>query len=179
MKYYISDVHFGHRNILEFEDRPFENTDEMDEEYIRRWNAKVGKGDEVYILGDLSFHRGEGTVKILKRLNGMKFLVKGNHDHLFLADKDFDQSLFRWVKDYHIVKDDGDYIVLFHYPIQTWDRKHYGALHFYGHVHSNKGTMHPMLYEITRSYNVGIDIIQEPMTKDEILKFYSEEVEET
>lgn len=106
----------------------------------------------------------------------MKFLIKGNHDHTYLDDKDFDPSLFVWIKDYHLVKDNGTSIVLFHYPIQTWDKKHHGSLHFYGHVHSNKGTSHPMEYEIPNSYNVGIDVIQEPMTKDEILKFYGKEV---
>ena len=146
----------------------------MDEEYIKRWNNKVKKGDEIYILGDLSFYKGEGTNKILKRLNGMKFLIRGNHDHTYLDDKDFDPSLFVWIKDYHLVKDEGIPIVLFHYPIQTWDKKHYGSLHFYGHVHSNKGTSHPMEYDIPNSYNVGIDVIKEPMTKDEIIKFYKE-----
>lgn len=175
MKYYISDLHFGHENILKYENRPFKNITEMNDEYIRRWNAKIKKGDEVYILGDFSFYKGEETNWILKRLNGMKFLVKGNHDRTYLNDKDFDPSLFVWIKDYYLVKDEKTPIVLFHYPIQTWDRKHYGSLHFYGHVHSNKGTSRPMQYEIENSYNVGIDILQEPMTKEEILEFYRKE----
>lgn len=175
MKYYVADLHFGHDKIIEYENRPFETVEEMNEEYIKIWNNKVKKGDEVYILGDFSFYKGEQTNKILRRLNGMKFLVKGNHDHTYLDDNDFDESLFVWVKDYHKVKDDGDIIILFHYPIQTWDRKHYGSLHFYGHVHSNNGTSHPMEYEIPNSYNVGIDILKEPMTKLEILRLYGKE----
>ena len=139
----------------------------MDEEYIKRWNNKVKKGDEIYILGDLSFYN-----KILKRLNGMKFLIIGNHDHLFLDDDEFDQTLFRWVRDTAMIKDGEHRISLFHYPIQVWNEQHHGSLHFYGHVHSNTGTMHPMKYEIPNSYNVGIDVIQEPMTKEEILNFY-------
>lgn len=147
----------------------------MQESYINRWNEKVKKGDEVYILGDFSFYKGEETNKILHRLNGMKFLIKGNHDHTYLDDDDFDSSLFIWIKDYHKVKDNGDIIILFHYPIQIWDRKHYGSLHFYGHIHSNNGTSHPMEYDIPNSYNVGVDILKEPMTKNEILKFYGKE----
>lgn len=176
MKYYIADVHFGHNKIIEYENRPFKTVEEMNEAYIKRWNEKIKKGDEVYILGDFSFYKGEETNKILRKLNGMKFLVKGNHDHTYLDDDDFDSSLFVWVRDYHKVKDDGDIIILFHYPIQTWDRKHYGSLHFYGHVHSNQGTSHPMEYDIKNSYNVGIDILHEPMTKDEILELYGKEV---
>lgn len=172
MKYYIADVHFGHKNILNFENRPFSDVNEMDEEYIKRWNNKVKKGDEIYILGDLSFYKGKDTNNILKRLNGMKFLIKGNHDYLFLNDREFDQSLFVWVKDTTMIKDGDCKILLFHFPIQVWNEQHHGALHFYGHIHSNTGTMHPMKYDIPNSYNVGIDMIQEPMTKEEILKFY-------
>lgn len=172
MKYYIADTHFGHKNVINFEHRPFKNIDEMKEKYIEIWNKKINRGDEVYILGDFSFYRGEETNEILKRLNGMKFLIKGNHDYLYLTDKNFDKSLFVWIKDYDMIKDGDDKIVLFHYPIQVWNEQHHGSLHFYGHVHSNTGTFHPMKYEIPNSYNVGIDAIKEPMTKDEILYFY-------
>lgn len=173
MKYYISDLHFGHRNIIDFEHRPFSSVEEMDEDMIRRWNNKVKKGDDVYILGDFSYYKdGNKVNEILKSLNGKKFLIKGNHDHLFLSNDDFDESLFIWIKDYAMIKDDNDTIILFHYPIQVWNEQHHGALHFYGHVHSNIGTFHPMKYEIPNSYNVGIDKIKEPMTKNEILEFY-------
>ncbi|MDE6946253.1 MAG: hypothetical protein K2P14_03600 [Anaeroplasmataceae bacterium] len=175
MKYYIADLHFGHKNILKFENRPFETVEEMTEGYVQIWNNKIKKGDEVYILGDFSFYKGEETNKILKRLNGQKFLIKGNHDHMYLADDNFDTSLFVWIKDTHMLKDGDHRILLFHFPIQVWNKQHHGSLHFYGHVHSNTGTMHPMKYEIPNSYNVGIDILKEPMTKTEILKFYGKE----
>ena len=51
--FFTSDLHFGHENVLRFDNRPFQTIEEMDEELIRRWNAKVGKGDLVYVLGDL------------------------------------------------------------------------------------------------------------------------------
>lgn len=172
MKYYIADIHFGHEKIIEYENRPFRTVEEMDEEYIRRWNAKVKPGDDVYILGDFSFHKGEETNRILLRLNGKKFLIQGNHDNMYLCDKDFRHSLFMWERDYYISRDGGDHVILFHYPIQTWFNQHRDTLHFYGHVHSNSGTFHPMKYEIPNSYNVCIDVIGEPMTKDEILEFY-------
>ena len=52
MKYYISDCHFGHLNVLRFDKRPFKNIDENDSELIRRWNERVTDEDDVYILGD-------------------------------------------------------------------------------------------------------------------------------
>lgn len=65
----------------------------------------------------------------------------------------------------------GDFIALFHYPIQVWDRRHFDSLHFYGHIHSN-----PIEFNIKNSYNVCIDILGEPMTKDEILAFYDKHI---
>ena len=49
MKYYTSDLHLDHANMLKFEPeaRPFTNVDEMNETIIQNWNAKVKPGDEV------------------------------------------------------------------------------------------------------------------------------------
>lgn len=82
MKYFTSDLHFGHKNIIKYEDRPFSSVEEMDEFLIYKWNSKVGKNDEVYILGDFGFVSGTRANELLDRLNGKKFLIKGNHDSM-------------------------------------------------------------------------------------------------
>ena len=52
MNRYISDLHFGHANIIRFDGRPFKNTDEMEETLVDNWNSVTQPEDTVYILGD-------------------------------------------------------------------------------------------------------------------------------
>ena len=83
MTYFTSDLHFGHANIMNFHPnfRKFQNINDMDNTLIRLWNSRVNPCDEVYNLGDVSFHKDfEQTLKILKRLNGKHVLILGNHD---------------------------------------------------------------------------------------------------
>jgi calcineurin-like phosphoesterase family protein len=150
-RFFISDTHFSHTNIIKYENRPFKNVQEMDNQMIKNWNNKVSTKDEVYILGDFAFADINRVSEIANQLNGTKFLIKGNHD------KNIPYNCFGWVKDYHMLRVDGLKIALFHYPIQVWDCKHHNSLHFYGHIHSNLGN-HTMEYDIPNSYNVGADV---------------------
>lgn len=74
MIYYISDLHFMHKNIIELAKRPFNDLEDMREQIIKRWNKKVKPGDEVYILGDIFFNWKVSNEQydILDRLNGKK-----------------------------------------------------------------------------------------------------------
>ena len=170
MKYYTSDLHFNHTNIIKYEDRPFKDSKEMDEFLIQKWNDRVLKGDEVYVLGDFAFSDGLYANDLLKRLNGQKFLIKGNHDK-FLQDGAFNRSLFVWIRDYAKINDDGNKVILFHYPIAVWDCCHHGSIHLYGHVHSNKDNHHPLLLNLPETaINVGVDVNDyEPKTLRELL----------
>jgi len=171
MKYYTSDLHLSHKNIIKYENRPFQNVDEMDDYMICKWNNKVGKGDEVYILGDFAFCSGRKANELLRKLNGQKFLIKGNHDS-FLKDKDFDRSLFAWIRDYTLLKDEGRKVALFHYPIAVWDCKHHDSYHCYGHIHSDKESHHPLCVDLGKNaFNVGVDVRDfEPKTLDELIR---------
>lgn len=59
MKFYISDLHFGHKNILTFDNRPFFTLAEMEQTIISNWNNRVEKNDEVYVLGDMFWYNDE------------------------------------------------------------------------------------------------------------------------
>ena len=82
MIYYIADLHFGHKNVLRFDNRPFPDTENMDEYMIQCWNGRVTEDDTVYVLGDAFWKNEEGSVNIMHRLNGHKHLIKGNHDRV-------------------------------------------------------------------------------------------------
>lgn len=137
MKFYISDLHFGHKNILAFDSRPFFTLAEMEKVLIGNWNAAVDRNDEVYILGDMFWHN-EDAPRILSALNGRKYLIQGNHDRVNAQMNPF----FEWVKPYVTVKDEDQKIVLCHYPIAHWEGQDHTppVYHFYGHVHKGRDT---------------------------------------
>ena len=153
-----SDTHFGHENILNYEDRVIKmnisTIDEHDQKLIDNWNSIVGINDLVIILGDFSFKKASDTEKLLVRLNGKKVLVRGNHD-IFLDDKKFNKSLFEAIYDYKEIKYKGQEIALMHYPIQSFkhmDREIKPAVLLFGHIHSFKQSIPK------HSFNVGVDV---------------------
>lgn len=133
-KFYISDTHWSHNNVLAFDNRPFKTVEEMDAELIRRWNSVVEPGDIVYVLGDMFWSSPAKAMPIMEQLNGQKFLVKGNHDRWH--DTKFDK-LFVKIDEYMEVDDGGRKVVLCHYPIPCFKNHFYGWVHLYGHVHNS------------------------------------------
>lgn len=91
--WFTADSHWTHSNILLFMDeggerirKEFDSVIEMDETMIGRWNAKVGKQDIVYHLGDVCFGGAARLNEIASRLNGHKRLVMGNHDRYDIGE---------------------------------------------------------------------------------------------
>lgn len=145
MRYYIADNHFYHRAILTHMDkRDFSDVEEMNEYMIQQWNHKVRMNDEVVILGDLSWGNLEQTQKIIDRLNGHLFLIRGNHDY-FVDDKKFDRSQFEWIKDYAELNDNKRKVVLSHYPIVCYNGQYRKDINgnpktymLHGHTHNTQ-----------------------------------------
>lgn len=81
MMYFTSDLHFNHKNVINYCKRPYADTKEMDKSLIENWNNTVKKDNElVYVLGDFAFCGKQYMTAILSQLRGKKILVKGNHD---------------------------------------------------------------------------------------------------
>ena len=135
--FYISDLHFGHTNCLAFDNRKYPTIEAHDEDLIARWNSVVGIDDAVWILGDVSWYGAQKTVEIFNRLNGIKYLCKGNHDKKLRRNKEF-RDLFAEIVDYKEIEfDDDTGIVVSHYPMPCFNKHYYGWHHLYGHVHTS------------------------------------------
>ena len=182
MNYFIADTHFGHKNALSYDNRSFITIEEHDEYLINSWNNAVSYDDDVYILGDVSWHNATTTNEILDKLNGNKHLIIGNHDKKLLRNKEF-QNHFQEITSYkELPYGDGKIIVLCHYPIPCFNQHYYESYHLYGHVHNgfewnmmeNIKFQMEELYEVPcNMYNVGAMIPYmnyTPRTLEEIME---------
>lgn len=87
-KFYTSDLHFGHTNVLTYCNRPFKTMERMNEVLIKNINQRVKKGDILYHLGDFAFYGKERGVfgqktkgeAFLEQIQGTTILLAGNHD---------------------------------------------------------------------------------------------------
>lgn len=144
MNYYIADMHLfcksqTQEGRLNFDNRPFQNTEEMHQHFLEEWNKQITNGDTTYILGDLSLRgRNDELIALVAQLKGKKILIKGNHDDL--SDYRYKQ-LFHEICDYKEVTDciggTAYKLVLSHYPILMWNGQHKGTILLYGHTHTS------------------------------------------
>ena len=185
MNYFISDLHFGHKNVLAFDNRPFDNIEQHDQMLIDNWNRVVDIDDDVYILGDISWYNVTRTLEIFNSLNGNIHLIKGNHDAKLLKGAML-RERFMEIVDYKELfwEDDGKKIVLSHYPIPCFNHHHDSWIHLYGHVHNS--TEWNIMEYTKRSleslripcnmYNVGAMMVYmnyTPRTLEEIISGYN------
>ena len=129
----IADMHFGHENIMKYENRPFATKENMDATMIKNWNNVVSKKDKIFVAGDVSFYSKEKTAEIIRQLNGKKILIKGNHDQRnnnWWADVGFDE-----VSSYPVIYK--EWFVIQHEP-PTYYNDATPYFYIYGHVHGSE-----------------------------------------
>ncbi len=124
----IADLHFSHLNMAIR--RGFSSIEEHDEFIIKSYNSIVGKGDTVYILGDITMEKST-PYPLLNRLNGWKKIVLGNHDK--------PQHIPELLKYVNSVCGMFEYknFILTHCPIHFSQLEHRYNINIHGHVHSN------------------------------------------
>jgi len=141
MKYFFtSDEHYGHFNIISYCQRPFVDTEEMDNSLIARHNEVVGVDDVVYHLGDFTLKDNDIAQNYIRRLSGKHIFLKGSHDNWLPNDY---QKILE-------LKIDDQYLVLCHYAMKVWSRSHYNSWQLFGHSHG-------YLEEAGKQLDVGVD----------------------
>ncbi len=186
MIFFTSDLHFWHNNILHYTKRSKElipgrtivTVEDMNERIIEMYNARVAPyTDEVYFLGDIMMGGGKDMPdrmqRIFSRLNGKKYLIKGNHDYKY-CDQPWFSKHFEWVKDIHEFKMKGyPMMVLHHFPHYSWHGMGRDAIMVHGHCHGNIDKANLK----TRRIDVGIDAMYSnyaPLSVDEICRIMKE-----
>lgn len=170
MMFFTADTHFGHANILELCNRPFETVEEMNETMIKNWNAKVKGSDNVFIVGDMFYRCDPAEAEvILQRLHGKKNLIIGNHDSSWMNKVEL-EKYFADVSDMKITSDGKHAITLCHYPLLNYKHQR-KAYMIHGHLHAETSEdFFPLLCKRERVLNAGVDINgYAPVAFDELL----------
>lgn len=142
MRYYISDLHFWHERIIDFDKREFDCVENMNEFMIRQWNKRVNRGDEVVVVGDFAIGTSDQINSILDQLKGRIYLIAGNHDK-FIKISDVKIERFESIRPYAEMNDNKRKVILCHYPIVCYnsqfrmDEKGNAKTYMvHGHVHN-------------------------------------------
>lgn len=127
--YFISDLHIGHKNILNFSHqyRDGDTVDEHDHILIDRIaGVASSKRDILYILGDVCMEVEK--MELLTRIPARKILVRGNHDTFQdgVYRKYFEKILGLAVYKRHWLS---------HAPVHPHELRKRKNIH--GHVHNN------------------------------------------
>ena len=198
--YLISDIHFGHPAAFKFASSRIDAVREyfgidreldvaklrklFDEMIIEKWNKTVNQKDVVYCLGDV-FCKSVDE-EILRKLNGQKTLILGNHDKSLDL---YEKTGWRVVKianndnpkrSYLIEEHCGERIMFSHYPIfydDAYDREivlgekeflrqvfveEKCSLNVHGHIHetdSNNLLSVNVCVEKTAFEPIGLDVL--------------------
>ena len=190
MIYFISDTHFGHSNIINICQRPFESIEQMDNVLIDNWNNIVTNNDIVYIVGDFAGDNADADY-YLDKLNGKKILILGNHDRNWIKKlykrknwdifKDPDYKLlikkgyFYDIKHYTEKVINGQFFTICHYPMIdfAFSSKLFGekfGFHIHGHIHNNLKEEFKYLFRAFNTLNCGVEINNyKPVNLEELI----------
>lgn len=156
--FFTADIHFFHKNIIQYCKRPFENTFGMNNSIVNNWNNVVPKNGITFILGDVSLNSNPKYLEtILRSLNGDKYLIIGNHERDALKKENI-RNIWKGIYDIAeiFIRDEQaplrlQHIVMCHYPMITWNGSHRNSWQLFGHVHgglNNKNILSPTQIDV-------------------------------
>jgi len=171
--YYISDLHLGDQRVFNLCERDF-SIDDFNKKIIKNWNNVVKENDDVYLLGDILFEQYYEGINILKKLNGNKHLIVGNHD-LPMLEEFISANIFKSINYQILIKDNDETVFLCHYPIMNLPEDMSGSYHIYGHIHNKEIREIKEYYKNKKAYNASCDVIDfTPQTLNGLIKLKEE-----
>ena len=179
MMWFTAALHLGHASILNKMERPYSSIEEMNQGLIATINERVAPGDSLYILGDFAYQTTAANALRLRKQIVCEHvhLVRGNHDDSW--SQGTGSNVFESEQDYLEIAPGyarGHKLVLFHYPILSWNGRRRDAIQLHGHVHTKGSDAN----EKNRSrgllrYDVGVDANNyAPVSLPEILEFFGD-----
>lgn len=155
----ISDLHFGHANIIRYCSRPFlySDVEEMNTVLINNWNSLIAPQTKIFYVGDLRYGKGSlDAGHYRKQLNGRITFIEGNHDDRQLETKK--SMMFEY---------DGIRFLLVHDPSDA--PRSFDGWVIHGHYHNNDLGNFPFMNFIDRRINVSAEVIgYSPVSMQEI-----------
>lgn len=138
----MSDLHFNHKNVIEYSNRPFKSREEMNEKLIENHNEVVKHNDRVIYLGDIAFCSNQKASEFVERLNGIhKCLIVGNHDLQKKKLKKMGFEQYGAIGLIGLIEYDDSILILTHFPlgnlpkVDEFDRH---VFNVHGHTHNRE-----------------------------------------
>lgn len=145
-----SDLHFNHDRPFIWKERGFTSVDEMNEGIINNFNSVVKEKDVLFLLGDCMLGDNKKGIELLKRLNGRKYLVIGNHDSKSRVQEYTENNIFCMIDNIGISCVYGDRVfILTHFPMAI--DGYYRHYNIHGHIHTKDN------FFTKRNYNVCLE----------------------
>ena len=158
----ISDTHFDHQNIIQYCDRPFDSTRQMNQSMLKNWNFTVKENDQVYFLGDIAYGRDRNPIDYwLGKLNGEVFFIRGNHDR----DSTIERA--KVIPERYGIRYKNYEFLLMHDP----HRPHgYDGWIIHGDKHNNDLKNYPLINQKNKTVNVCAELVNYvPLSLDKII----------
>jgi calcineurin-like phosphoesterase family protein len=190
--YFWSDIHYSHAQPFILEPRGFKTVWESDKELLNRLNKKVGKNDILFLLGDTVLAKQNSFDKLEELFGNINcetiFCMGGNHfgglkrfvekywvgtnTEFMFHELDFRGKRIKIISNYFEIEVCGQFIVLSHYPILSWNKKPRSSFALFGHVHGGLNKSEECEFYIKgKVLDVGVESCPEPISFNEVCAY--------
>ena len=165
--WFWADPHLNHWKLAKvYCKRPYASIEAHDDALIGNVNSMVAEDAWLFIVGDFTLNKGK-VQEFRDRIKCQNVvLILGSHDKapMQVYLRSFTKVCRYLELQCNTCKGVMDFI-LFHNPIERWERWHYGSVHCHGHCHGNLESPGQ------RRYDVGVDAQEyKPISANEIAK---------